>query len=498
MKKGVLVSLVLFVSCLSACGVKLPPEKEPSQVKTKLTYKDFYNHASQKLSVSPNKGDTNLLVIPVWFSDSSTYILETSKENVRDDIQKSYFGTTSDVGWESVSSFYKKDSFNKVSISGTVSEWYECGKSSTYYYTDSNNSKTVDLVFEAVNWYEVNNPEVDMKQYDKDSDGYLDGVMLIYAAPDTQAMSKNNPNMWAYCYWTESSADVLDPQANVFFWASYDFMYDSVTAKARTGKTSYAGGYCKNGIILDTHTYIHEMGHVFGLDDYYDYADEPYLPAGGFSMQDYNVGAHDPFSRLSLGWLDAYVPTESSTFVLKPVETSGQIVVLGNSYDGSPFNEYIILELYSSDELNYQDSRYPYGKYPTGPLVRGVRIWHVDARLIDITDMKNLSITTDIKDGHKYYVANNNTSSGKRCKTTLAQGAYNLNQLIKNDTKLEYNNRQLLSSENMFHAGDIFSLKTYQSQFYEKNHLNNGEEFRWTVRFNSANEQGMSISCILD
>jgi len=498
MKKGVFVSLILFASCLSACSVKLPPAKEPTQVQTRFTYRDFYQHASQNLSVSPNKGETNLLVIPVWFNDSSNYILEASKENVRNDIQKSYFGTSSDVGWESVSSFYKKDSFNKISIVGTVSGWYECGKSSSYYYVDTNNSKTVNLVKDAVNWYELNNPEVDIKQYDKDSDGYLDGVMLIYAAPDCQALKNNNENMWAYCYWTESSPDVENPQANVFFWASYDFMYDATTASARTGKSSYASGYCKNGIILDTHTYIHEMGHVFGLDDYYDYADDPYLPAGGFSMQDYNVGAHDPFSRLALGWVDAYIPTESSTFVLKPIETSGQVVVLANSYDGSPFSEYIILELYSSDGLNYQDSHYSYGKYPTGPLVRGVRIWHVDARLIDISDVKDMFITSEIKDGRKYYVANNNTSSGKRCKTALAEGAYNLNQLIKNDTKLEYNNKQLLTADMMFFAGDIFSLTTYQSQFHEKNRLNNKEEFRWTVRFNSASEQGMSISCILD
>ena len=160
--------------------------------------------------------------------------------------------------------------------------------------------------------------------------------MLIYGAPDYGSLDDDSrSNLWAYCFWIQDQSvkSVSSPGANVFFWASYDFMYSSSKAYQRTGKSNYGGGdttYCS----LDTHTYIHEMGHVFGLEDYYDYSGQ-YNPAAGFSMQDNNVGSHDPFSSYALGWGKAYIPTETTTINLKPFQDSGEMILLSPNPDSN-------------------------------------------------------------------------------------------------------------------------------------------------------------------
>lgn len=496
--KTIKTLITLFVTSLLLSGcASLPPNIEPDTSYAKYNYKQLIDSYPIKKSATPSVGESKLLVIPVWFNDSSTYIKPERRSVIREDIRKAYFGYEEDIGWESVSTFYKKDSFNKATISGEVSAWYDCDKLSTYYYEDKDD-KTAKLVLEAVNWYKINNPTVDMKDFDKDKDGYLDGVILIYAAPNHQSLKIDQDNLWAYCYWTRLSGNVESPVANAFFWASYDFMYDSETSLKKTELTNFGGGYNANGLLIDTHTYIHEMGHLFGLEDYYDYAEDGYLPAGGYSMQDMNVGSHDPFSRFSLGWAKALVPTKSSTFDVKPVESSGEIVILSNSFSGSPFDEYIILELYTPTILNVRDSTYRYGdKYPMGPKASGVRIWHVDSRLVDVTDDKSAYLTTSIIEGHKYINATNNTSSGDRAKNYGGKYSYNLNHLIRNNVKAEYNNKYVFGAGDLFLTGDSFSLSKYQTQFDQKNKLNSGKDFTWTVKFNYVGSDKMTISCII-
>ena len=67
-------------------------------------------------------------------------------------------------------------------------------------------------------------------------------------------------------------------------------------------------------------------------DGDYDYGWNSYTFAGAFSMQDHNVGGHDPFSMMALGWVDPYVPTESSTITLQPFESSGDVILLSPNF----------------------------------------------------------------------------------------------------------------------------------------------------------------------
>lgn len=480
----------------------------------KVDIKQTYKTLSTKNC--PTEGEVNILVIPVWFTDSGSFFrLSGSKNNIRSDIEKAFFGSESDTGWNSVSSYYKTESREKLDLNGTVSEWYEPEMSVSDIGKDSSEkaTKTQKLVNDAVNWYFTTYTEDERTNYDSDGDGYLDGVVVIYGAPDcnsygvSEEYSKNN-NLWAYCYWIESNGqNVQDPNAKTFLWASYDFMYGQTTAYNRTGSNYSKGNtsYC----LFDTHTYIHEMGHVLGLADYYDYSAHAYLASGGFSMQDYNVGAHDPFSVMSFGWANPYIPTESCRIKIGAFQETGDLIVLTpswNEYD-SPFDEYLILELFTPTGLNGFDCSHQYvasgSAYPKGTKDVGIRLWHVDARLtytIDRYYTYTEDLITDASGGQRsLQTAFTNTYIDENvmephitplARTDRKYSYFNILSLIRNDKEAthiyERNEANLFNGSSLFKEGDTFSMQEYGKQFAYKELygsskylLNSGLELGW-------------------
>ena len=487
--------------------------------KASYTYKDYTSHSAYAdyypISSAPCVGSANILVIPIWFTDSSEFIDASNKENVRTDIQTAYFGTNEETGWRSVKTFYEEESHGALTLTGKVSEWYSCGKSYKYYTVEDNTDKTATLVTTASDWY-FNSHSDSRTNYDKDQDGFLDSVMLIYAAPDKQSFKKDSySNLWAYCYWIQDASvqNKTKPGANVFFWASYDFMYNSSKALQRTGKSDYASGdtrYCS----IDAHTYIHEMGHVFGLEDYYDYSNQ-HKPAAGFSMQDNNVGSHDPFSSYALGWGKAYIPTETITINLKPFQDTGEMILLSPNPDSnnSPFAEYLLLEYYTPTGLNKFDCDNKYGypyDYPQGPKTQGIRLWHVDARLAKVTVdyySGNVSYALTTNPPSKYNnvtMAVSNTYSGNGITadsgylSPLGSEYYNFNilQMIRNTTSLSedsYLNNNLRSND-LFKAGATFSMSTYKYQFAKTGKLNSNTNLGFTFTVNTITSDNASIT----
>ena len=465
---------------------------------SKTNIRETYNNLSKKnlfpVSACPTVGDVKLLVIPVWFSDSNTFVNTNKKDTIRNDIQKAYFGTTSETGWHSVASYYREESSGLLNMTGTVSDWYNTTYSAdeASTFATSNDDRQGNLVKAATDWYfGTYNPSDSRKSYDSDGDGYLDSVMLIYGAPDYQKYSYSGDNLWAYCFWVQdtSQKSKSNPGVNVFFWASYDFMFDSSNASSHTGHNYYNGdcSHCN----IDAHTYIHEMGHVFGLEDYYDYSNAT-SPAGGFSMQDHNVGGHDAFSVMALGWADPYIPTSTCDITINDFQSSKDLILLSpswNSYD-SPFDEYLLLELYTPTGLNKFDTDYTYAGGASGPGQAGIRLWHVDARLF----ASNYSFTkTTTSTSVSVCGALNNTSSSsvRQCNVSRFTGddsyqSYNLLQLIRNSTTATYSSKSVISSYDLFRAGSSFSMSTYYRQFVDGPNLDiDVISLGWTFSVNS-------------
>ena len=168
----------------SIVDISTPPADDLPANRASKNYSDFVENNAYPLSCTPSIGEAKLLVIPVWFNDSSKFIKEANKDNVKEDIHAAYFGEESEVGWQSVKSYYETESLGALTLTGTVSDWYEADANYSYYGSDPSNDttgvpKTIDLVEKATSWYFANHSSESKSDYDCDNDGYLDGVFAI-------------------------------------------------------------------------------------------------------------------------------------------------------------------------------------------------------------------------------------------------------------------------------------------------------------------------------
>jgi len=469
--------------------------------KTKLqyTYDDYISNHYYDFDNCPLEGSPKLLIIPVWFNDSSTFI--TNKDNVRNDIEATYLGSNEQTGWRSVRTFYEEESHGKLTLDGVVTDWFDYDESyKTVGNTNYGQSYTVDILSKGVDWFFENNPSYSKSDFDTNHDGYLDGVLIIYAAPEYDSLNNESyQNLWAYCSWLMQGKGTLsDPNPNVFFWASYDFIYGS-NALSRTGKSNYSRGDTSN-CSLDAHCFTHEMGHVLGLQDYYDYSSYGYSPAGGFTMQDHNVGGHDPYSVMAYGWADPYIPTSSMSITIGDFQKTHDIILLANHTVNSPFDEYILIDLYTPTGLNEFDSYNQYrGNYPQGPNEVGLRVWHIDARLTYPSGSGwSSNFTTNPNKGSVYH-AMSNTHGGMSINGTPMGSAYydyNLVQLIRNNESESVTPSTTFAASHLFKQSSTFSLSKFNSQFVKNNLMNDGKVLGWSFSVTSISNNQATINLV--
>lgn len=153
-------------------------------------------------------------------------------------------------------------------------------------------------------------------------------------------------------------------------------------------------------IDIDAHTLIHETGHMLGLDDYYSYetdSDGYYTeaPCGMVDMMDCNVGDHDAYSKMLMGWASPKLVNGEGSFAitLKSFTETGEFALIpSSSWNGTPYDEYMILQYYTPTGLNEEDSDgYPefdgYGYGHGGTYEKsGLQAFHVDSRVFSYKD----------------------------------------------------------------------------------------------------------------
>ena len=202
-------------------------------------------------------------------------------------------------------------------------------------------------------------------------------------------------------------------------------------------------------------------------------------------MQDWNVGGHDPYSIMAMGWGDPYIPKESGTITIGAFQETHDMILLTPEWNDidSPFDEYLLIELYTPTGLNASDALHHYDVSPQGPLAIGVRLWHVDARLIKYGTASFFSDASvkgcEVAMKNTYY-SNGNTDYITSLGRTYAN--FNELQLIRNDIEETYQQTKSLEADDLFYPGDTFTMEKYASQFYRKGKLNSRTDLGWTFK----------------
>ncbi len=278
----------------------------------------------------------------------------------------------------SVKSFYEQSSYGKgafdvvvlpcwVDYTGTPSQFQSAAAASGGGVTASNYLKT---------WYNAEYNKANhgllgadwqytWKDFDSDNDGFIDLVWNVYAYPQTE---NDTSFWWAYVTYTGDDANINNPNVQTLAFASTNFM------------TAKFNGY-------DTHTFIHETGHTYGVLDYYDY-NNVWKPMGGVDYMDHNLGDHCAFTKFHYGWVNPWVIKEDmlkdgkvAEITLRTTTTSGDCLVLASpNYNMTAFDEYMMVELMGPHGLAERDYKSGY-ENTKGFTEDGIRITHVDNRM---------------------------------------------------------------------------------------------------------------------
>lgn len=381
------VTLLLPLLLLASCNLDvtfLPYKSSISDTDTyeKVETEDYYKVASYadnyqdilnrniswNTRVAPleSTGEQKVLVLPVNFPDYDLNSLDGNKgETALIHLQNAFFGANEKTRFYSVAGFYEISSYGKLKITGHVAPWYTLPAEYTISAIKSRVRSNSDKLNETGRMLNLALREFsktnNLADFDLNNDGIIDSVYVIYSCPYEPKDASNI--FWAFAANMNKKDTALTHQANAYSWSSYHYLG------------------VKRNKLPDPHTYIHEIGHLLGLPDYYNTNyDDPYSPLGGFDMMDYTLGDHSGLSKMLLNWTRPYAVKQSTTINLRPFSETGDLLLLKNNWNQKAMDEYILLEYYTPTALNARDSSL--NAAFKLPKANGVKVYHVDARTV--------------------------------------------------------------------------------------------------------------------
>ena len=219
--------------------------------------------------------------------------------------------------------------------------------------------------------------EGDPKELDRDCDGYVDGVVLLSGEDVTKTVGDGG-EYYAFgggSMGTMSNKPNLErPEMRLFVEMSAALLSEPLEP-------------CAQG--TGARVLIHELGHVFGLMDYYDfypYEDSIIDALGCFDMQSHDMGDWNPYSRFLCGWVEPWLIEEGTDQIsLKVTPDQPLLIPTSLGWNGTPFDEYILVDVLAPVGAN----GYDWAQLTEPRLVGastpksqgGVRVYHVDSRM---------------------------------------------------------------------------------------------------------------------
>lgn len=520
----------------SSNGRFVPADK----VDLELNYNDLSGTLSNNKSVMPSLGDANLLVIPVHLPGGNEY----KTDKVKSDIEKVFFGDKDDssLGFKSVKQYYSEASYGKFNLSGTVTDWFDATTlvSDVKDITSGTEGTIVNKILRgAVDWA-GSSQGINLKDFDNNEDGNIDGVYLVYDHLDwtteNYIQHESNPQFdsstlnqafWNFTYWdfySESKND--EPTTSGFSWSSFDMMYTSYCERNKNDTPDLSD---LSKIKLDSHTFIHEFGHLLGLDDYYSSSDSSYHPAGESTMMDQNIGDLDSYSKMLLGWVTPYVVYGTSEITITNVsKNSGNSVIVipsnyaeisqsvedaikGNRIDKfrytfNPFSEYLMIDLYAPDGNNEQDTYGPY-VFDRSAMANkvGVRIYHIDSRIfkckvVDYMGGQKLAYVDGyVWDGQMLQddeailmPISNNMSESKNFQLPQSFDYFDQIRLLESSGINTFDKNGMMTNQTLYYSeSKPFDIMSYGYQFFNGRYTyDDGNELPFKVKVLNVEDKG--------
>lgn len=404
-------------------------------------------------------GEAQVLAVPVCWSDEPDRANDEALDLYRRNLGRvaAVGGSVedysdSDDGELSISEYFDLISYGKYTVNTVLTDWYMIDEA---FADNCYSTPDVEYGAKVLAWVKETYPDLDWTEFDRDSDGYVDNLLIInagYVDP-------------------ESGYDVASMSGALLFRERYD------GSKANTPEDPTLNTYLSvNQMFLEldnARTLIHELSHNFGIIDYYDVTYSGINTVGGYDMESDNHGDWNAFSKYAVGWLEPEVVTgldsgESVEITIGASALTDDAIVIpaasSRFYDGTPFSEYILIDLFTAKGAHQVDAAL-YGLQDA----TGVRIYHVDA-LMELHVEEEMGKSYDV--GTPHYVNAYNDD-----------GQYQL-ELIQSgggNTFTDLNNlNPIVSAEDFFYSGDTFRVEDYD-EFFTGGLMDEGVPFGYTV-----------------
>ena len=462
---------------------------ELTTTKTAVRYGDW------RLSTPTGDEPIKALVIYISFTDGHTI----DKALFEDRFAGEY---DYDNCIRSLASYYHYNSYGKVTFDFTFL-YYEsnmtCEEAWHYIHDEDENGHFYgnQYLFDVFNEIKAENKAgIDYKSLDGDGDGYIDVTYFITG----EDLSKTKPGKTGYWLYgpamgstnnNEYRPNMEDPTLKHFVKADYE----NLSQEPDSSKTQICG----------IRNILHETGHALGLEDYYDAAALEGFPVlatlGCFDMMAYDAGDHDAFSKFALGYIEPYVVEgieDEITIRMSVSEDHDDVILIPTSkgWNGTAFDEYILIDICApvgATGFDWGRTMYIYDN-PQG----GVRIYHVDARLMhyeknEETGEYEYVFLDDANDAVKYEGINVNHAFYNSLNQDIVINGekqsqyYHLVEIVPSDKdETAYrkgagiHNIMIFNTQDLFGPGQTFSTK-YNRAFTNVPFMNNGGTLDYSV-----------------
>lgn len=419
-------------------------------------------------------GEMNVLMIPISWQDESENATPEKYEDLQAHLGRiiDRNGKVTDYsdllsGDLSLSEYYDIASYGQFTVNTFMTDWY-CAP----YDFDDMRTQDIDDKFqqELLDWFYANYGDMDMSKFDKDANGYIDSAILINIGDTSMddgfvIISFGGAINYGNTYGAEYAGTPDRPTFNHFVNMNADR--------------------------FDPGTLQHEFAHGLGLIDYYDVSHSGIDAVGHYDLQSANRGDWNVYSKYSVGWIepkivDGLTSGQSVDITIGSFGTTGDSIIVpvdGND-PTSPFCEYIAINLFSDCGLDgYYADEFGLAN------CEGVRIYHIDGRMEyrdyvpwDHPEMEPVPIGT-------IHYANDYKESGCYNVELIQAGGVN--------TFTDKNNlRPNLLPQDFFHAGDVFTLESYRSFFFEGK-TDCGMDFGYSIRVISISGHGENAQAVI-
>jgi len=303
------------------------------------TLENTLKRSSSQSSVIPQRapfsGTVRTPIILVEFPDKS--FTRTKQEFEMLCNQLNYTATADGAITGSVRDYFLESSYGQLDVQFDVFGPFLMSQNIAFYDDKSGGNPQLMAREAAI---AANGAGCNFANYDRDNNGYVDGMHIIYAGYDQSAGEPKGQGIWAHAWAIQSPTLSLNGKRVYRYSCSSELRNNSSAPAANLGKITHIGTVC------------HEMGHVFGLPDLYD---TDYEDSGGQSLHIdswcimasgswNNSGAtpalHSAWCKNQLEWIQTIRLEEPADITIPNPAIQGTSYIIATT---TP-NEYFLLE----------------------------------------------------------------------------------------------------------------------------------------------------------